>query len=71
MVTKDSKIIDVVQEVPESVIVFQNYGLGCIGCVLSNYETVGEGAAVHGIDIDSLVNDINKLAEQKAEQASE
>lgn len=64
MVTKDSKILDVVQEVPESVAVFQSHGLGCVGCMLANFETLGEGAAAHGIDIDTLVADINNIQKQ-------
>lgn len=68
MVTKDSKILEVVQEYPESLIVFQNHGLGCVGCMLAQYETLGEGAAAHGIDVDTLVSDINDLTQSKEEK---
>lgn len=62
MITKDTKIMEVVEKYPESVGVFQNHGLGCVGCMLAHFETLGEGAAAHGIDVDSLVGDLNKLA---------
>ncbi|HIU63880.1 MAG TPA: DUF1858 domain-containing protein [Candidatus Avacidaminococcus intestinavium] len=59
-ITKDTGIIDAVQKYPEIIEVFQNYGLGCIGCMAAHYETIGQGAAAHGLDIDALLDDINK-----------
>ena len=64
-ITKDTGIIDAVQQHPEIIEVFQNYGLGCIGCMAAHYETIGQGAGAHGLDVDALVSDINqKIAEQ-------
>ena len=60
MLTKDTGIIDAVQEHPEIIGVFQEYGLGCIGCMAANFETIGEGAGAHGLDVDALIEDINK-----------
>ncbi|MGL5206546.1 MAG: DUF1858 domain-containing protein [Acidaminococcaceae bacterium] len=59
-VTKDTGIIDAVQQYPEIIEVFQNYGLGCIGCMAAHYETIGQGAGAHGLDVDALLEDINK-----------
>ena len=59
-ITKDTGIIDAVQQHPEIIEVFQNYGLGCIGCMAAHYETIGQGAGAHGLDVDSLIADINK-----------
>lgn len=58
-ITKDTGIIDAVQQYPEIIEVFQNYGLGCIGCMAAHFETIGQGAAAHGLDIDALIEDIN------------
>ncbi len=58
--TKDTGIIDAVQEHPEIIEVFQEYGLGCIGCMAAHFETIGQGAGAHGIDVDALINDLNK-----------
>ena len=58
--TKDTGIMDAVQEHPEIIEVFQEYGLGCIGCMAANFETIGEGAGAHGLDVDALIEDINK-----------
>ena len=58
-ITKDMGIIDAVQQYPEIVEVFQDYGLGCIGCMAAHYETIGQGAGAHGLDVDALLKDIN------------
>ncbi len=59
-ITKDTGIIDAVQQHPEILEVFQNYGLGCVGCMAAHYESIGQGAAAHGLDVDALIADINK-----------
>ena len=59
-ITKDTGIIDAVQQHPEIIEVFQNYGLGCIGCMAAHYETIGQGAGAHGLDVEALIEDINK-----------
>lgn len=68
MITKDTKILEVVEQYPESVYVFQNHGLGCVGCLFANFETLGEGAAAHGLDVDKLVEDLNALGDKKEEE---
>lgn len=64
-ITKDTGIIEAVQEHPEIIEVFQQYGLGCIGCMAAQFETIGQGAGAHGLDVDALINDINKKIEGK------
>ena len=66
-ITKDTGIIDAVQQHPEIIEVFQNYGLGCIGCMAAHYETIGQGAGAHGLDVDALVSDLNKKIAEQAE----
>ena len=66
-ITKDTGIIDAVQQHPEIIEVFQNYGLGCIGCMAAHYETIGQGAGAHGLDVGALIADINKKIAEQAE----
>ena len=46
MLTKDTGIIDAVQNHPEILEVFAEYGLGCVGCMASHFESIGQGASV-------------------------
>ena len=66
MITKDTGIIEAVQSHPEILQVFAEYGLGCVGCMAARFETLEQGAAAHGIDIEALVADLNKaIADNK------
>lgn len=54
-ITKDTGIIEAVQKYPQIIEIFQQYGLGCIGCMAAHFETIGQGAGAHGIDVDALI----------------
>ena len=47
IITKDTGIIDAVQQHPEILEVFAKYGLGCVGCMAAHYETIGQGASAY------------------------
>ena len=63
-VTKDMGILDIVQQYPEAVKVFQQYGMGCLGCAAARFENLEAGARVHGFDPDQMCDDINALIEE-------
>ena len=60
-VTKDMGLLEIVQNYPQTIEVFQRYGLGCIGCAAARFENLEAGAKVHGYDADAMVADINAL----------
>lgn len=63
-VTKEMNIMDIVQAYPQSIEIFQKYGLGCIGCAAARFENLEAGARVHGFDPEVMVADINALIEE-------
>ena len=44
---------------PESVKVLQKNNLGCIGCMGAQNESLEQGARAHGLDIESLLKELN------------
>ncbi len=60
-ITKDNKIEEVVTQYPETMMVFMKHGLHCVGCHVSAFESIEEGAVAHGIDVDALVDDLNRV----------
>lgn len=54
-------IIEVVNNYPDTVPVFMYAGMGCFGCMAAQFETIEQGAAAHGIDIDSLMDALNEI----------
>ena len=64
-ITKDMSLAEVVQKHPETGEVFQKHGLHCMGCAMASFETLEQGAAAHGMDLKSLLEDMNKAIEKK------
>lgn len=60
-ITKEMGIMEIVQEYPETIEVFQKFGMGCIGCAAAHFENLEAGAKVHGIDIDEMVKAMNEI----------
>lgn len=60
MISKDMTIGEAVDKYPESVEVFMQYGMGCLGCPATRFETIEQGANAHGVVVEDLVNDLNK-----------
>ena len=67
-ITKDTMICDILEYAPESMPMFQNLGMHCLGCPASRGETVEEACAVHGVDVDKLLALVNEEANKPAEE---
>jgi len=68
-ITKDMTIEDVVNQYPESMMVFMKHGLHCVGCHVSAFESVEDGEKAHGINVDALVDDLNKVVSTRKTKA--
>jgi hybrid cluster-associated redox disulfide protein len=60
MIDKRMSIEEVVRKHPESIAIFGRHGLGCVGCQAALFESIEEGAEVHGVNVDALIADLNK-----------
>lgn len=59
-INKDTTIGEILESAPEKAEMLLNAGMHCIGCPASQAESLEEACEVHGIDVDSLVEDLNK-----------
>ena len=59
-ITKQIKIEEVIKEHPETAEIFAKHGFHCIGCFAASFESIEQGAEAHGIDVDELVEELNK-----------
>lgn len=64
-VTKDMNIMEAVEKYPIIAQVLMRYGLGCVGCIISSAETLGEGIAVHGLNPDIILEEVNMILEKQ------
>ena len=58
--SKDTKIREILEVAPEKAEILLSAGMHCLGCPASQEETLEEACAVHGIDVESLVEELNK-----------
>ena len=60
MIDKTMKIGELLQSAPEKAQILLDAGMHCLGCPASQMETLEEACAVHGIDVEELVANLNK-----------
>jgi hybrid cluster-associated redox disulfide protein len=60
-IKKDMTFNEVMRTYPDTVKVFRKYGMNCIGCLGAEAESIEYGAVAHGVDVDSLLEDLNKV----------
>lgn len=58
-VSKDMIISDVLNMDQGTIPIFMQNGLHCLGCVMSSGETIEEACAVHGMDCEILMAELN------------
>ncbi|GAV25099.1 disulfide oxidoreductase [Carboxydothermus islandicus] len=66
-ITKEMTITEVVTKYPKTIPVFYKHGMGCLGCAAAQFENIEQGARAHGINIDELIADLNKVVAEQAQ----
>lgn len=66
MITKEMNLADVIFKWPQTAEVFTDYGLHCVGCIASGFDTIEMGAQVHQLtdeEIEEMVSRANEVAQ--------
>ncbi|MEZ4627959.1 MAG: DUF1858 domain-containing protein [Eubacteriales bacterium] len=63
--TKDMLIAQVIELDRGTAEILMNSGMHCLGCAMSHGETIEQACAVHGIDSDALIGEINSYLAAK------
>ena len=66
-IEKTTIIGDVLDIAPQTAPLFMSIGMHCLGCPASRGETVEEACAVHGVDADAFLEQVNKFIEASEE----
>ena len=64
-ITKDSNLGKLISKHPETMQVFLKHGLHCVGCMAAHYESIGQAAESHGIDVKKLLKELNDAVKKK------
>ncbi len=73
LINKDMPIGDVVAKYPSIVDTLQSYGIHCVGCGASTFETIDQGFKGHGMsdtEIDAIVEELNRVAKTAPKQVA-
>ena len=60
-ITKDTIIGDILDIAPHTAPIFLSIGMHCLGCPSARGETVEQACAVHGVNVEALLEKINSM----------
>ena len=58
-VTKETIIADIMNNAPQTMPLFQQIGMHCMGCALASGENVEQACEAHGVDVDAFLTRLN------------
>ena len=59
-ITADTLISEGLELNPDAAEILLSTGMHCIGCAMAHGETIAQAVAVHGEDLDALLNKLNE-----------
>ena len=59
-ITKKMTFAELLEKHPKSQEILLNKGMHCIGCPMSQMESLEDGCKAHGIDPEAVVKELNK-----------
>ena len=60
-ITKTTQIVELLSINPNVKEVLLGFGLHCLGCPMSQMESLEDACAVHGIDVEILLEKVNEF----------
>jgi hybrid cluster-associated redox disulfide protein len=61
IIDEKTKIKDIVNMGSKAIGILMSFGMSCIGCPSSQNERIGDAAAVHGINLENLLQSLNSI----------
>lgn len=58
-ITKDTTIGEILRQDADKAEVFLSYGMHCLGCPVSQGESIEQASAAHGVDVNELIAKLN------------
>jgi hybrid cluster-associated redox disulfide protein len=66
--TREMSIMEAIQVDPRARDIFEALGIDCVGCSGVSLESIAAGAKLHGVDVEVLLADLNKLVSAGSSQ---
>lgn len=61
MIKREMTITDIITSYPETINIFQSFGLDCNECQIADYEDLEHGASVHHVNVEQLLKALNQV----------
>jgi hybrid cluster-associated redox disulfide protein len=61
MITKDMTIGEIARLYPQTLEIFNKFGLDCFECQMAELEKLEHGAGVHKVDVNKLLEELNRV----------
>ena len=65
LISAEMSISETISKYPETIPALMKTGMHCIGCPMAMQETLEEGLSAHGLDVDKVIDGLNKLIKKK------
>lgn len=59
-------VAELIERRPESIRVFMQYRMACVGCDIAPFETVAEALAIYGVDREQFAQDLERTIQKDA-----
>ena len=67
----DDLVHDVMTDRPETIRVFLDFRMGCVGCPIACFHTVDDACGEHHVDRDAFLKALREVVESRQEQPPE
>jgi len=64
-INPDDSILKVLQKYPQTLQVFQKFGLSCFACPFAQFESIKQLTEIEKIDLDYLLEELNSFIEEE------
>ena len=61
MIDGSMSINELLAKYPETMKVFDDFGMGCVGCEAALFENIEQGARVHGVNVERLLESLTVI----------
>jgi hybrid cluster-associated redox disulfide protein len=58
-------VAEVLKRWPATAVVFAYRRMACLGCAMAPFDTVGEAAAVYGIELEGFLGELRRETEEE------
>jgi hybrid cluster-associated redox disulfide protein len=64
--TPNLTVAEVMDRWPQTIPTFFRYRMACVGCPIASFETLAEVAAIYGLELDQLINELQQTVQRES-----